>query len=345
MVRRSIPLGRRLWAVRGQIFLAIVWFGALLTSAVLLLLSPGTATRTAVAVIRTWEVRAPESGRISEVNVSPEQRVEAGAVLATVEVPGLAQQIASATAKLKAIEAEMAAKEADRGRKFAGDLDDARTKWLAARVQLERDRALLDGLDREITRMQAPGVALSTAEMETKQTARNAAKASVDAREQEVDALNRAYEAARTRAGAVNDAALKASLEAATVELEGLKMRMDANVLRASAGGVVNDMLPAAGQWVQAGMPVVTLTEPSTHDAVVYVDVAVAHQLTPGGSISVLDEGGRRNDATIRSIGVAVQEVPPRQLREVARPEWGVPVTLQVADRVLTPGEALAVEF
>lgn len=345
MVRRSVPLGRRLRALRGQIFLACVWMGSAALCVILLLLSPGASRRTAVAVIRSHQVAVPESGRLAEVNVAPLQIVEAGAVLATIEVPGLSQEIAAAVANLRAVEEEMATDEADRGRKFAKDLEGARAQWLSARVELERERAVLAGLDEELKRIQAPGVALSVTAIDATRTARNAARASVDAREAEVESLNRSYDSARIRSGANGNAALKAALEAATVEVEALRMRMDANVLRANVAGVIDSTLPTAGQWVQAGVPLMTVTEPSTHDAVVFVDIHEAQNLTPGTLVSVLDGGGRRNEAAIRTVGVAVQEVPLRQLREVDHPEWGVPVTLQVLDRVLTPGEALAVDF
>src|SRR4051812_25276725 len=101
MVRRSVPLLRRVRAVRGQILLGFVWVTAVLLCIVLILLSPSSSMRTAIAVIRSHEVRAPESGRVSAVHVTELQHVEAGTILATVEVPGLAQQVAAAEADLR----------------------------------------------------------------------------------------------------------------------------------------------------------------------------------------------------------------------------------------------------
>jgi multidrug resistance efflux pump len=361
MVRRSIPLWRRVRAVRGQIFLALVWSAAAATCGVLLLFHPGVSSGTALAVTRTHLIRAPESGRLASLAVSPLQHVEAGDVLGTIEVPGLTQQLAAAEADLRALEAQLAGEQADRGRKFARDLDDARASWLGARVALEQDRAELSGLDQELARLQSPGVLLSIADVERVRVKQAAASVELDARTAEVNALKGAYADAQARAGSSATVALTAALDAATAKLEGLRLEADANVLRAHVSGVVtapvglqardgrseviDETFPAPGQWVQAGVPVLMLTEAGTQDAVVFVDVARARGLTPGTEVSVRAQGGARYEATVRAIGAAVEPVPLRQLRSPSTPEWGVPVTLQVLDDVLLPGEALSVEF
>jgi multidrug resistance efflux pump len=342
--------------MRGQILLALVWSGAALTCGALLLVDPGHKA-TAVALTRSHAVRAPESGRIATLAVVPEQNVEAGTILATIEVPGLEQQIAAAEAELRALEAKGGVDQADRGRKFARDLEDARAAWLGARVALEREVAEVTGFNQELGRLQAPGIQFSSAEVSRVQVQHDAAVAAVEARTNEVAALNRAYDDARARAGVQLDGALAASVEAATVKLEALKIQADANTLRATSAGVVTsvnvptiagiveDNFPTPGQWVQAGMPVLTITEPGTQDAVVFVDVGHARDLAPGTEVYLHGQGGTHFEAKVRTVGVAVEPVPSRQLRDLAVPEWGVPVTIQVTDRTLVPGEALSVDF
>ncbi|MDP2315969.1 MAG: biotin/lipoyl-binding protein [Pseudomonadota bacterium] len=326
-----------------------------------LLLRTGSFDGTAVAVTRTHLIRAPESGRIASVEVAPFQRVDAGTVLARIEVPGLSQQIAAAEADLRTLEAQLGAEEADRGRRFARDLEAARASWLRSRVELERDRSDLVVAEQELARAQSPGVLVAASEVDRFTSVRDAARASVAARAAEVDALNQSYEDARERAGGPRSEILKTSVEAAAVYLESLRMVADANVLRSYASGVVSaplgaqardgrsevidEAFPIPGQWVQAGVPVVMVTEPSSEDAVVFVDITRARALIPGTSVSVRGVGGSRFSATVRSVGVAVEPVPVRQLQDQTIQEWGVPVTLQVLDRVLTPGESLSVEF
>ncbi len=356
-----MPLVRRLKAMRGQILLALFWSAAAMACGVWLLLRTNTVEGTAVAVTHTHLIRAPESGRIASLEVAPFQQVEAGTVLGRIEVPGLTQQIAAAEAELRSLEAQLGAEEADRGRKFARDLESARASWLRSRVELERDRADLVIAEQDLARAQSPGVLVASSEVERYEGVRNAAKASVDARGAEVDALNNAYADARDRAGGLQNELLKTSVEAAAVYLESLRMVADANVLRAYTAGVVSapmgaqardgrsqvidEVFPTPGQWVQAGVPVLMVTEPTAQDAVVFVDITRARGLQPGTAVSVRGTGGSRFDATVRSVGVAVEPVPLRQLQDQTVQEWGVPVTLQILDRVLTPGEALSVDF
>ncbi|MDP2304550.1 MAG: HlyD family efflux transporter periplasmic adaptor subunit [Pseudomonadota bacterium] len=347
--------------MRGKIFMSLAWAAAAMACGVWLLVRTGAGEGTAVVVTKSHLIRAPESGRIATLEVVPYQHVEAGAVLAKIEVPLLNQEIASAQAELRSLEAQISVQEADRGRQFARDLEAARASWLRARVELERDRSDLMVAEQELGRADAPGVLVATSEVERFKSLRDAAKSAVDARVTEVDALNRNYEDALRRAGGTQSALLKTSVEAAAVYLESLRMVADANVLRAYASGIVSapvgsqardgrtevidEAFPTPGQWVQAGVPVLTVTEPTSQDAVVFVDLTRARALAPGAAVSVRGTNGGSFEATVRSVGVAVERVPLRQLQDQAIQEWGVPVTLQVMDRALTPGESLSVEF
>lgn len=361
-MRRNIPLGRRLRAVRGKILMALVWFTAATASAVLLAVGYDEGRGTmAVAVTRTHHLRAPESGRIAEIHVAPNQQVEAGQTLATIEVPGLTQMIAAAEADLRSLEAQLGAEEADRGRKFARDLESARASWLSSRVELEQERAELAAVEQELARTKAPGVLVAAGEIERYTALRDASKAGVEARAAEVEALKRSYEEARERAGVSQSKLLQTAVEAKTVYLESLRAVGEANTLKAPVSGIVtapvgsvardgradviDEIFPVPGQWVQAGVPVLMITEPSTQDAVVFVDINQARSLAPGATVSVRGDRGQRYDATVRAIGAAVEPVPLRQLRDQTQAEWGVPVTLSVLGEVLTPGEALSVEF
>lgn len=362
MVRRNVSLARRLRASGSKILLFGVWCAAALACLIGLFIAPPGTARTAVAVSRSFSITAPFSGRVAQVKVVPQQVVEAGTVLAVVEEPGLTQMIAAAESNLRAREAQLALEEADRGRKFSRDLEAARGSWLSARVDLERISAELLVLDQDVSRLQTPGVDIPASQSSSALRDRDSARAELAARKAEVDALSRAYDDARERAGLLNSEALKASVEAAAVDLEALRVRADANVIRAHVSGVVEaprapvgrdgrteplleEVFPVSGQWIQAGVPMLTLTEATSQDAVVYVDEAKAGALAPGQMVAVRSSVGESYQATIRTVGPSVEQVPLRQQRDVTIQEWGVPVTLQVLDRVLMPGEALAVEF
>jgi len=318
-----------------------VWVSALVAVIALGLFRSG-GTRTASAVVARHPVLAPESGRLADVSVTGGASVRAGDLLAVIEVPGLAQELAQAEAGVLAAEEALGVEGADRARRFARDVDELRGRLLAARVELESERALLAGHEADLARQSAPGVGIPEAEIAATRTLRDAAAATAAAREAEVAGLERALADARGRQGAGDGPT--ASLAEAQAQRDALRARLEASTLRAYADGVVDVTLPRAGQWVQAGLPVLTITEPSTSELVVYVDPGEARELAPGRPAQVWVGTGATQAATVHSVGPSVEPVPLAWLADPTVPQWGVPVTLRVATS-LTPGERLSVEF
>jgi multidrug resistance efflux pump len=331
--------------MRGQIILGLVWCAAAVGSAFLGVLQESGGNGVAMALLEAHPVLAPESGRIASVSVVPGQTVSAGDVLAVVEIPGLTQELAAAEAELVAEGQVLHTDDADRARRFARDLDQLRAQLLSARVDLESERALLAGLESEVARQSAPGVAVSQSAVDAVKTQRDASKATVAAREAEIQVLERAVAAAGGRQAGSGNAGT-ASLTAAEAYRDALRARVESCTLRAYAPGTVGLVVPRPGQWVQAGLPVLQVDEATTGEAVAYVNPARAQRLAPGTTVVVHPESRSGSVvATIRSVGAAVVAVPLRQQHDPTVPEWGVPITLQIGDGVLTPGEVLAVEF
>ncbi len=345
MVRRRIPLYRRIQANFGQIVGFGVWLFAVLVCVVIYPLRSTPNAGVAVAVVRQQPVVAPESGRIASLSVVAAQPVVAGTVVAVIEVPGLQQLVAAAEAEVRALEQELAMAGVERDRKFEGDIDAARTSWLTAKVNLESQRATLAGVEIDLARMAAPGVDLPATQVEAKRTERDALQAAVGAREEQVAAMERAFNAAQARAGGAGAATLLARLDAAQAELAAMEARQESCTLRAHTSGTISAEVPALGGWTQAGVPLLSITETSTQQAVVYVNSNVARVMEAGAIVALRGTAGEPIQAEVESIGAAVQVVPVRQQRDPAVPEWGIPVTLRILDKALLPGEALAVEF
>lgn len=344
MVRRRIPLSRRFRAIRGQLLLGAVWLGAVAATIALTFAEDPHSYGRGVAVIDTRPVLAPESGRIASVAVTPGQAVAAGDVLAVLEVPGLAQRIAAADAEVAAARRLLETGDPDRARRFARDVDSLRAQLLSTRVDLESERARLVGFESELTRLSAPGVAVSASVVDAARAQRDASKATVAAREAEVAGLERAVAGAQARVSDSGDPAATA-LAVAVADRDALQAELEANTLRAFTGGHVEGRVPAAGEWVQAGLPVLTLVAPPSGEVVAYVSVVHAQRLHTGAQLSVRPDSGHVVPAVIERVGVQVQQVPLRQQRDPTVPEWGVPVTLKVADVGLTPGELVSVDF
>jgi hypothetical protein len=99
------------------------------------------------------------------------------------------------------------------------------------------------------------------------------------------------------------------------------------------------------GQWVARGAPVLLVTEPSTVQAVAYVDASRARALSVGASVALSDIEGRALHATVAAVGASVEPVPLQHAADPSVPQWGVPVTLTSAQAALTPGESFDVTF
>lgn len=94
MSRRTIPFWRRVRAARGKIAIFGTWLAACLVCVVLWAAGTSRGGVQAVASVRQYPVLPCEDGRLASLDVRPGQHVAAGQVLAVVEVPGVAQQIA-----------------------------------------------------------------------------------------------------------------------------------------------------------------------------------------------------------------------------------------------------------
>lgn len=343
MVARRTPLGRKLRAWRGSIFSFFIWLGAAGLAGILYLKESMTGDTIAVARTDTALLRAPESGRVASLNVKLGEKVEAGQVVAVLEIPGLQQEIAAATANLDATRSALRTEDSDRGRRFQGDIAGARAKYLGATVALREQESRLAELELEFKRVTAPGVALPAAEVESVTTRRNAAKALVEAQQREVDGLKASLDQAIGRAGGLEGGPETPELEALRLGLEALKARQEACTLRAPIAGVVMGTLPQPGTWMPAGLELMSVAAASTREAVVWLPADALHNIKVGASVSLEGIEGDMA-ATVESIGPGVQPVPLQALSDTSRPEWKVPILLQ-AERDLLPGEVLIAGF
>lgn len=345
MVKRHVPLARRIAIHRGRIAGVVVWVGAVFTCALLYPLRNADTGGLAVAVVRQAEIRAPESGRLTQIHVRPGQVVNAGDALGSLEVPGLEQQITGAEARLAALRAELEMDDRLRARAFAKDADSSRARWLSAQVDLESSRARLAAMDLELGRITAPGIELPRAEVEQRQAERNALVKEIAAREAEVSALRKATASAEARAGGDEGAILDAALVEATAFRDELVARREALTLVAPVDGVVGQDLPLAGEWVVGGSVVGAVGPSQVDEAVVYVSTATARRISTGQDAELRGADGEAIAAKVSAVGAGAEGVPLEFNRDPAVATWGVPVTLRVIDHVLVPGERLGVSF
>lgn len=351
-MKRQVSLSRRLRANLGAIVNTAVWGASCVVCLVLYVSGPEGGRPRAVAVVERHPVVVPASGRLASLEVAPGQNVTAGQVLGTVEVPGLASRLAAAEAELEALRATLAAGDPLEARRFAKDTAGAQSRWLSAKVDLEALRAEGVAADLALSRLQTPGVGVAALELEQAQAARATISARIAAKSEEVGALEAAYVSARSLQSEGTDALLEARVQAAGAKVEELLAEQEAAVLRAPTAGTVaavpemagttaveSSAFPTAGQWLQAGLPVLTVIEPATRDAVAWVSPSQARALGAGASLDLRAPDGEVVQAQVVAVGAAVEPVPVRQLADPAVLEWGVPVTVRTDGVLLMPGE------
>ncbi len=357
MVAGRIPIQRRLRAYWLKMVAFTFWLGAAVTSAVLYNLEPH-ADILATAQVELYPVRAGTSGRIAEMKVVEGQQVAAGETLATLEVPGLTEQIKAAEAQVEALVGNLAVEGGERDRRYARDLDGSRARWLAATVALRDQEADLVELKVQYDRMTQPGLDLPALEVESLRVRRDALEAAIAARRAEVDALQGDMQRSQARARGLLDPATQAQLDALKATVDALKAQQAATVLVAPHAGVVGravgqrsddplterSALPGVGSWVAAGDLVLTITPASTREAVLWVDTLVARRLKSGQSLTLQSLGGEAA-AEVQRVGPAVVAVPPQGRADPLVSEWKIPVVVRTLDMELIPGEPLSADF
>jgi multidrug resistance efflux pump len=312
---------------------------------------------TAAAVVAQHAVRAPNDGRVVSVSVSPGDPVRVGDPLVTLEIPGLAAEIGAATAAVRALEAELRLDAAALERTLLRDADDARARLFRARSALAEARGALATAEGDAVRHALPGVGTAHAVREALDHATDSLRAGVEARSEEVEALDDAWRDALARSRRDTGPSLASlALDTARAERDALLALEESCVLRAHVDGIVG--LPVAdargaspdvpapqvspGLWVEAGTPLFTVTRPRSEAAVAYLPVTEARALAPGQAARLVDSAGTSHEAEIVTVGGVVEATPLRLLRDPGIPEWGVAVTARVRGGTLLPGEPLA---
>lgn len=77
------------------------------------------------------------------------------------------------------------------------------------------------------------------------------------------------------------------------IELRIAQAQLAQRTLRAPAAGIVVQLRPSVGEWVQAGDPVVELVDPSAHYVRIHLPVALAQTLTQDQAVAFAVDGLR----------------------------------------------------
>lgn len=264
----------RILAGLGIVALLIIGATAIVTQGFGLLgpLSPKPLVLNGNVDIRQVDLAFRLGGRITTVPFEEGAHVPAGAVLATLDVRPLNDQLAAANAELAAMDAQLARQ---RNGNRAQDIAQAEAKLADQQAQLARAKADLD----RRTGLVASG-AVSRAVLD-------ATRAQYLAVQAETRAATQALSLQRAGARPEDVDAAKAQRDQAAAQREKILTDIADSTLRSPNAGVVLTRAREPGAIVQGGDTVVTLTIERPMRVRAYVDETSLGRISPGMRVEV----------------------------------------------------------
>jgi len=329
----------------------------------------------AIAQAREFELSVPRDGVLTSVAVELLDRVEPGAVIASLGDPELEHLLAVSAATVEQLRDEIEAArathraeqsrtlsewETDR-RRFQMDAENRRLEALALRVDLEGARVQEERQALEVRRAKSLLEAglLSEAEYEAARLLheevrqRLAETETLFARTEEElrSSEDRRAEYERMAPGVAGEEPVvkpfRAAVEVELRRLADLERQRDALVLRSPVAGQVTRLLCREGQAVVSGEPIAIVTERTVQEVVTYLveqDAARVAVSTP--VILTSRASGTTGESLVVRVADSVQPLPERFWHDPRVPIYGRAVVIApVAAMDSAHGELLEVRF
>jgi HlyD family secretion protein len=296
------------------------------------IVSPQIAGRIDRLFVREGD--AVKKGQLAALLVPDELRQESAFYIHSAE--GAMSQVRESVAALRLQERQTA----DEIRQAEATLAAVESQHKAAEAELENARLAAERLQK----MAAQGVTAAE-QFDQARTAHDAARARVVSLARQVDAQRSRVELARTNAEQI--AVRRSQLEgnerqqdAANAQRAKADVRLAYTELHAPIGGVVDVLAARAGEFVEAGQPVVTLINPD--DLWVRADVEETYidRVRIGDKLTVRLPSGQEREGTVVYRGVNAGFATQRDVSRTKRDIKTFEIRLRVgnADRRLAVG-------
>jgi HlyD family secretion protein len=271
-----------------RLFLAAWWLGAVACAP-----PPAADSARASGHVEATDVRiaSPVGGRILELRVAEGDRVEPGAIVATLDTADTELALARARAEREQAEAQLRLLEAGARPQ---DIRQAEAQVAAARADVEAADAELAAAAIDAERFETLLASGSGARKPRDDAAArlNVARARVQGARDRVRAADE--NVARLRAGTRPEeiAAARARVAAANAQIATLLKAMDDAVVTAPLAGVVTERLADPGELVPPRAPLVVITDLDRAWANVYVDEPDVPRLRVGQPATLFTDAG-----------------------------------------------------
>ncbi|MBR0673423.1 HlyD family secretion protein [Neoroseomonas soli] len=274
---------------------------------------------------------APEAGWVVEVPVARGARVEAGALLFTLDDAFQRAAAIEARATVARTESEL-----------SDLLKGARPDEIASiEAQLAEAAATLELANLQLARQEQLARSRVSAEAQLDQ-----ARATAEQARARRDRITADLATARLPARADRIAAARAAVEAARGALSQAEWRLAQRRVTSPAAGVVDDVIRRPGEWVPGSGTVVSLLPPDATKVVFFVPEAQRASLQTGAAVAVECSGCPANlTARISRIAQEAEYTPPiiysRETR--AKLVWRVEAIIAPIPGAPAPGQPVTV--
>ena len=328
-----------------------------------------TALMPGVAETIEFRMAARQPERLVALAAELGDSVKKGDLLAVQDAGPLNRELAVLAAQLAFAEADMHTEALALGRSrvtderiFQKTVDQTEVGLMGAKVDAERDRAELDGVQMRL-KFWGKWVEDKLASAQTYEDLR--AQAAVLARrialrDQVVVAWQARLGQMKARLGhfqqfAVPDppkapleelAGHRALLDVARTKLQVVETQRESLLLRAPESGVISAVWLRPGDVPTLGAPIVTIRDPHPLRVLAYGDAIQLRDLAPGHRvrISPRDGSGRSYPGRVATLALGSKEQPLQlPLGLYGRPSWAEEVVIALDTAVLRPGQVVDV--
>jgi len=292
--------------------------------------------------VEATEVRlAPEmGGRVLSLNVKEGDRIQAGAVVLTLDATDLQLAIARAKTEQASAEAQLrlvrASARSEDVKQAEAQVEAAKADIPAAKAELDAAAADLQRFDLLLSRKSG-----SQKQRDDAATRRDVAQARVEAAQKRVEAAEATL--ARVKAGARREEVAVAESRIATAQaaIASLEDQLKDATLVSPVAGIVTEKLTEMGEVVAPRAPVVVITDLDHAWADVYVPEPAVPRITLGQPATLFtDAGGAGLTGTVTFISPKA-EFTPRNVQtadERAKLVYRIRVTVDNSGGVLKQG-------
>ena len=369
--------GRGLWFLVRAVLPVAVWLSAIAAAFFLYGRVTTTTAMSGYAQDAPVTLAHPEPGVIWKVHVQLYEQVRRGQVLVSMDdgqerillsmiqkdIDRLRAEVDAERVRVLADNVRAKTDVADLARRFVVDRETARIDYLCQLAANACDHILLRGslAQYQIERALYDEGTATFEELNEIETQTGALKAGVEKNAEVLERKKEAFEKSDRRwiefvqADSVVIpyqpvlAPLRLAIDVRQRDLEEVVRQIDAHVLRSPLDGQVVGLLAHAGDHVEGGVPLITVSPTFTDKVVAYLPEQMALAARLGAPVSVTAvataAGQRRVYAgTIISLSATVGEKPLRYRTIPNYPVWGRGLVVALNDAAhLIPGEAVKI--